>query len=152
MDQFLVHILKIAPSFLKGRVLKPADYNLFQVYHDTDGHETNLYNPFITLANHFLDKVPNILDVVCCRDDKVIVKGSAGQRKPDVVLVGKEALAIGDRISVDNLSKEGPKYDPFYWFELRAFCEFKTADVVVHHPLGMAIFWCILVTGLTSVI
>src|ERR1700722_1455245 len=86
LEQFLVHILKIAPSDVnQGRsTLKPADYQLFQkqmkVYHDTTGHETNLYNPFVRLANQIVDIVTNTLEVVFCRDDPVFVKGSAGRR------------------------------------------------------------------------
>jgi len=59
------------------------------------------------------------------------MKGSSGQWKPDVVGVHWKCLQIVERSSVDNLMKEGPNEQPFWWTELLSFLEFK----LNHHDL-----------------
>ncbi|KAJ6521735.1 hypothetical protein B0H19DRAFT_1244563, partial [Mycena capillaripes] len=90
---------------------------------DAYTRETELYRPFIELANHCIGKKAKIR---FCRDDPTIVHGSDAERKPDVVSIWEAALALGGRSSADNLSQGGPGKDAaFHWMELIAFWEFK---------------------------
>ncbi|KAJ7221120.1 hypothetical protein C8J57DRAFT_1482502 [Mycena rebaudengoi] len=96
-----------------------AKYNRWDAYK----HETELYKPFVELANYCIGKPAKIR---FCRDDPTIVLGSDAERKPDVVTVWGAALALGDRTSADNLSDTGPgRSNAFHWMELIAFFEFK---------------------------
>jgi len=90
-------------------------------------HETHRYSPFIILANHVVDKLAHNYesDLSFCRNDPIYVRGSSGQRKPDVVGVIWRSLQLAARSSVDNLMKDGPNGQPFWWTELLAFLEFK---------------------------
>ncbi|KAJ7445440.1 hypothetical protein FB451DRAFT_1148766 [Mycena latifolia] len=96
-----------------------AGYNRWDVYKN----ETELYQPFVELANYCIGKQARIQ---FCRDDPTIVLGSDAERKPDVVGIWKAALALGSRTSADNLSKGGPgRSGAFHWMKLIAFWEFK---------------------------
>jgi hypothetical protein len=96
-----------------------ANYNRWDAYK----HETELYKPFVELANYCLGRKSKIQ---FCRDDPTIVLGSDAERKPDTVNIWWAALALGSRTSVDNLSGGGPgKLDAFHWMEILAFWEFK---------------------------
>jgi hypothetical protein len=96
-----------------------ANYNRWDAYK----HETELYKPFVELANYCLGKKSKIQ---FCRDDPTIVLGSDAERKPNTVNIWWAALALGSRTSVDNLSGGGPgKLDAFHWMEILAFWEFK---------------------------
>jgi hypothetical protein len=87
--------------------------------------ETELYRPFVEMANYCLKKL-NSRPIVFCRDDPVIVLGSDAHRKPDVVIVEEAALRIEGRDSVDNLSENGPPDGlAFHWIELVSFWEFE---------------------------
>ncbi|KAJ7877113.1 hypothetical protein B0H14DRAFT_1690311 [Mycena olivaceomarginata] len=95
-----------------------AKYNRWDVYKK----ETELYQPFVELANYCIGKKAKIQ---LCRDDPTIVHGSDAERKPDVVSIWAAALALGSRINADNL-RDGPgKANAFHWMELIAFWEFK---------------------------
>jgi hypothetical protein len=95
-----------------------ARYNRWDVYKK----ETELYQPFVELANYCIGKKAKIQ---LCRDDPTIVHGSDAERKPDVVSIWAAALALGSRINADNL-RDGPgKANAFHWMELIAFWEFK---------------------------
>ncbi|KAJ7875176.1 hypothetical protein B0H14DRAFT_2437500 [Mycena olivaceomarginata] len=101
---------------------------LVRVYSETEfSRETELYHPFVTLANWCLGQMHTTGDVQFCRNDPTIVLDSDADRKPDVVNVA-EAI-IKKRDGVDNLSKDGPKDSPFYWRELLSFWEFKFEDI-----------------------
>ncbi|KAJ7718758.1 hypothetical protein DFH07DRAFT_933460 [Mycena maculata] len=102
-----------------------ARYNRWDMYKD----ETELYQPFVELANYCIGKQARIQ---FCRDDPTIVLGSDAERKPDVVSIWKAALALGSRTSPDNLSEGGPgRSDAFHWMELIAFWEFKFVPVTL---------------------
>jgi hypothetical protein len=55
----------------------------------------------------------------------VFVGGSHVERKPDVTGVCYERLEVSERLSVDNLMKDGPDGDCFWWTEILFFFEFK---------------------------
>ncbi|KAJ6529869.1 hypothetical protein DFH09DRAFT_153470 [Mycena vulgaris] len=94
-------------------------YNWFDSYQ----RETDLYGPFVELANYCIGKQAKIQ---FCRNDPTFVLGSEADRKPDVLNIWKSALRLGDRLNVDNLSLGGPgKGNAFHWMELLAFWEFK---------------------------
>ncbi|KAF7326535.1 Other 1 protein kinase [Mycena venus] len=96
-----------------------ARYNRWDVYK----HETELYQPFVELANYCIGRQTK---VQFCRNDPTIVLGSDAERKPDVVSIWEATLALGARTSADNLSDGGPgKLNAFHWMELIAFWEFK---------------------------
>ncbi|KAJ6598737.1 hypothetical protein B0H10DRAFT_2085083 [Mycena sp. CBHHK59/15] len=96
-----------------------SKYNRWTAYK----HETELYQPFVELANYCIGKQANIQ---FCRDVPTIVLGSDAERKPDVVSIWKAALTLGARTDADNLSDGGPgRLNAFHWMELIAFWEFK---------------------------
>ncbi|KAJ7917810.1 hypothetical protein B0H13DRAFT_314367 [Mycena leptocephala] len=114
---------------MKGRSPKMENDSKFQDYlarynrWDVHKAETELYQPFVELANYCIGQRAKIQ---FCRDDPTIVHGSDAERKPDVVSIWEAALALGARTSVDNFSDGGPgKFDAFHWMELIAFWEFK---------------------------
>ncbi|KAJ6497924.1 hypothetical protein DFH09DRAFT_1204450 [Mycena vulgaris] len=95
-----------------------AKYNRWDAYK----HETELYQPFVELANYCIGKQAKIR---FGRDDPTIALGSDAERKP-VVSIWEAALALGARTSADNLSDGGPgRLNAFHWMELIAFREFK---------------------------
>jgi hypothetical protein len=91
--------------------------------------EADRYQPFVELANHVMGRLGQNAEVsfTFCRNDPTIVKGSDGERKPDVVGVRWESLTeVSDRSCPDNLKKGGPgKEAAFWWTELVSFWEFK---------------------------
>ncbi|KAJ7357242.1 hypothetical protein DFH08DRAFT_736677 [Mycena albidolilacea] len=103
----------------RTRELKTALEN----YRKNAGRETDLYAPFVTLANHCLGKDASIQ---FCRDDPQIIRGSPAQRKPDVISVMFAALLLSARDGADNLQDRGPPDDDaFHWLETISFWEFK---------------------------
>ncbi|KAJ7231053.1 hypothetical protein B0H12DRAFT_1192785 [Mycena haematopus] len=126
VDQFFKWILRITEPQDTGEMERDSkfqefmnDYNQWPTY----THETELYKPFVELANYCLDKEG--AEIQLCRNDPTIVHGSDARRKPDVLSIWRAALALS-RGSVDNLSKGGPGKDyAFHWMELLAFWEFK---------------------------
>ncbi|KAJ7025709.1 hypothetical protein C8F04DRAFT_1268848 [Mycena alexandri] len=106
---------------------------------ETSHRETTMYRPFIELANRCLidlglrKKKPVDSDLIFCRNDPTIIRGSDAQRKPDVlnVLMG---ILKARKLNIDELFDKGPS-EPFYWPNVLAFWEFKrgktksTADV-----------------------
>ncbi|KAJ7025736.1 hypothetical protein C8F04DRAFT_1127406 [Mycena alexandri] len=106
---------------------------------ETSHRETTMYRPFIELANRCLidlglrKKKPVDSDLIFCRNDPTIIRGSDAQRKPDVlnVLMG---IMKARKLNIDELLDKGPS-EPFYWPNVLAFWEFKrgktktTADV-----------------------
>ncbi|KAJ7903267.1 hypothetical protein B0H13DRAFT_2335120 [Mycena leptocephala] len=110
---------------------------LLAKYRQEFTYETDLYHPFVELANHCTDQLlgsgKRDENTVFCRNDPSIICGSHGQRKPDVVTVKHADLKIGARGHVpDNLSKGGPTREsgmvPFHWRDLLGFWEFKVDD------------------------
>ncbi|KAK7029724.1 hypothetical protein R3P38DRAFT_3512436 [Favolaschia claudopus] len=89
--------------------------------------ETYLYHPFVEMANWYLKEM-GYKNVVFCRNDPIIVLGSAGERKPDVLNVDP-SLIKGDRINIDHLSEGGPVGDAFYWSDIPGYWEFKPDEI-----------------------
>ena len=54
----------------------------------------------------------------------MLVGGSCAGRKPDAVGVRNQSLEVSERLSVDNLMKDGPDGAYFWWTELFLFFEF----------------------------
>ncbi|KAF8798526.1 hypothetical protein BYT27DRAFT_7150876 [Phlegmacium glaucopus] len=101
---------------------------LLSKYQDKVNYETERYDPFNSLANYIATELNKYFPseiIVICRNDHVPVEGSFAQRIPDCVAVHMSAMLQGERTGWDNLSKDGPKTNPFHWFELLAFLEFK---------------------------
>ncbi|KAJ7804338.1 hypothetical protein B0H14DRAFT_3486344 [Mycena olivaceomarginata] len=91
-----------------------AKYNQWDVYE----RETQLYQPFVELANYCIGNKLKFNSVAMTRP--------VSSGKPDVVSIWAAALALGARTSADNLADGGPgKLSPFHWMELIAFWEFK---------------------------
>ncbi|KAJ7823857.1 hypothetical protein B0H14DRAFT_2597611 [Mycena olivaceomarginata] len=94
---------------------------LLTKYRRESTDKPDLYHPFL-LGSGKRDE-----NVVFCRNDPSIIRGSHGQRKPDVVTVKHADLKIGARKNVpENLSKGGPT--AFHWIDLLSFWEFKVDD------------------------
>jgi cytochrome P450 len=94
VDQFLCHILQV-PSALLQKKVAPTIQGLQKAVHEYTsifGHETLRYHPFVKLANLIISETLNTLDIRFCRNDPVFVKGSFGDRKPDVVGVCYDAV------------------------------------------------------------
>ena len=91
-------------------------------------HEVDRYHPFVDLADHVGQFGLNtqVRFTFCC-NDPTIVRGSDGERKPDVVGVRWKSLEqVPERSSPDNLKKDGPGQEwAFWWTELLSFWEFK---------------------------
>ena len=103
---------------------------MVETYAQPITHESERYHPFVTLANHVLGGLRKALGAVTsfvtlCRNDPMYIRGSDADRKPDNAIVDVDAAQKGARISVDNMSKEGPAEEPFSWWELLGFCEHK---------------------------
>ncbi|KAJ7882819.1 hypothetical protein B0H14DRAFT_1458935 [Mycena olivaceomarginata] len=138
VDDFLRDILRVPNDWTdKRKISETPDFKTKLANYLADvEEETALYYPFVTLANDCLDKLGvGYKTLQFCRNDPVIVRGSKGGRKPDVVNVGAEGLydgkydplCFGDRIGVDDMSVTGPA-TAFHWRELLSFWEFKLAD------------------------
>ncbi|KAJ6542223.1 hypothetical protein DFH09DRAFT_47189 [Mycena vulgaris] len=140
MELFMPQEANVSASAeIAAIVTNPTFQKLLAAYQQPTRHETDLYDPFVKLANYCLQELagsshPNI---VFCRNDPAIVRDSHAQRKPDVLTVESTALKIGHRDSVDNLSKTGPtggrtndEIAAFHWLEIRGFFEFKVEDSV----------------------
>ena len=73
------------------------------------------------LANYVVDELAHNnseFNLSFCHNDPIYVKGLSGQWKPDVVTICRKSLWIAERLSVDNLMKEGPNEQPFWRTEL----------------------------------
>jgi hypothetical protein len=88
-------------------------------------HETDLYHPFVELANQCVAELVGNDRPVFCRNDPIIVRGSDAARKPDVVALLRAILQRADRESEDGMSEGGPAGAAFHWRELLSFWEFK---------------------------
>ncbi|KAF8268559.1 hypothetical protein EI94DRAFT_1138870 [Lactarius quietus] len=133
-DEFLNDILRLSPEWISQNTSQ-----IHNIVHDKKfqkavskycifmKHESSRYPPFIELANHVVSQLNTNSDskICLCRNDRVIVKGSSADRKPDVVGVRRQSVETPERISVDNLMDDGPKQAPFWWTELFFFFEFK---------------------------
>jgi hypothetical protein len=97
-------------------------------------HETERYHPFTELVNHAMDQLRDGEEFVVsfCRNDPVIVKGSYAQRKPDGAGVEHDVLNEGERGGVDNLSKEGPHGNAFFWTDFISFLEFNVKVFILN--------------------
>jgi hypothetical protein len=97
-------------------------------------HETERYHPFTELVNHAMEQLRDSEEFVVsfCRNDPIIVKGSYAQRKPDGAGVEHDVLNEGERGGVDNLSKEGPHGNTFFWTDFISFLEFKVRGFVLN--------------------
>jgi hypothetical protein len=133
-DAFLNEVLHLSTdwiernaSHIRGIVDTKPFLAMISKYCEPMAHETHRYSPFIVLANHVVGKLAHNSEsnLSFCRNDPIHVRGSSGQRKPDVVGVIWRCLQLAARSSVDNLMKDGPNGQPFWWTELLAFLEFK---------------------------
>jgi hypothetical protein len=140
-DKFLHLVFGFDPNWrentdgnhhMKAVVSDPKFQELLSNYCLPVDVETDRYHPFVRLANYIVDKLQirpshqdEGLSIAFCRNDSVPVRGSFGERKPDVVVVMKDVLGLPGRDSADNLSKAGPTELPFQWVEILAFWEFK---------------------------
>ncbi|KAJ7846919.1 hypothetical protein B0H13DRAFT_2285691 [Mycena leptocephala] len=91
--------------------------------------ETDLYHPFVELANQCVAELVGNDRPVFCRNDPIIVRGSDAARKPDVVALLRAILQRADRESEDGMSEGGPAGAAFHWRELLSFWEFKATDI-----------------------
>ncbi|KAJ6614855.1 hypothetical protein B0H10DRAFT_2220954 [Mycena sp. CBHHK59/15] len=133
---FLQEILHVSPEG-KERMQNLAATKGFQTkldaYKQEVGRETDLYEPFVELANFCLGKF-GLNHLQFCRNDPTIIRGSKSSRKPDVVNVEGEALGKKGRggVTPKHMHKAGPgREGAFHWPELRSFWEFKVEDVTV---------------------
>ena len=133
-DEFLNEILHLPTDWIKRNasqisciVNAKSFSDKVSTYCELVSHETHRYPPFIILANYVVNKLAHNSEsnLSFCRNDPIYVKGSSGQRKPDVVGVCWRSLQIAERLSVDNLMKEGPNEQHFWWTELLSYLEFK---------------------------
>ena len=116
----------------------PRFGSLLDKYKDDVRHETERYRPFNNLANYIIAELEKRYPseeelIILCRNDHVPVEGSSASRSPDCVIVPASAMGHGERTSFDNLSKDGPKTNPFHWCELLAFVEFKLENRELHN-------------------
>ena len=133
-DEFLNDILHLAPDWIGKNASRISDIvhtqcfgEMVSKYCEPVTRETSRYPPFIILANHVFDHLDHNPDCnICfCRNDPVLVGGSRAERKPDVAGVRYESLEVLERLSVDNLMKDGPNGACFWWTEILVFFEFK---------------------------
>ncbi|KAJ7067149.1 hypothetical protein C8F01DRAFT_1247545 [Mycena amicta] len=105
------------------------EMNIYNQPWNTYTHETQLYKPFIELANYCIGTKTNLR---FGRNDPIIVLGSNAPRKPDVVSVWNAALTLRnfDVNTLSDLKEPGPRGKPFHWRDLLTFWEFK------HVPKG----------------
>jgi len=139
-DEFLKHILRVPPEWsvqeqprIKEIVSTKRYQDVLQRYTARIHNETERYHPFIELVNHAMEKLraQNKFVVSFCRNDPIIIKGSYAQRKPDGAGVENGVLNEGERGGVDNLSKEGPVGNAFFWTDLVSFLEFKVKTFIL---------------------
>jgi len=133
-DEFLKHILRVSPewrlqekSSIEKIVNSKRYQDMLQCYTSQIHHETERYHPFTELVNHAMEQLRGQDEFVVsfCRNDPIIVKGSYAQRKPDSTGVENDVVNEGERGGVDNLSKEGPVGNAFFWTDVISFLEFK---------------------------
>ena len=134
LDEFLNEILHLPTDWIKqnkSQISCIVDTKPFldkvSTYCQPVGCETHHYPPFIILTNYVIDQLVHHSEsnLSFCCNDPIYVKGSSGQQKPDVVGDCWRSLQIAERSSVDNLMKEGPNEQPFWWTELLSFLELK---------------------------
>lgn len=125
-------VLRLAPDWTEqnhSRISQIASGKTFKrnlaSYRKRVSDECARYRPFIELANGIIDKLDRSANLSFCRNDPIVVRGSSGDRKPDVVCVHRESVYVPERDPVDNLMKEGPKEVPFWCTEILMFVEFK---------------------------
>ena len=80
--------------------------------------ETASYKPFADLANHVMKHFNASKEVVFCRNDPTIIRGSSAERKPDVTVVHQKS------------TKEEFLIKPFLWTKILSFFEFKKTKYV----------------------
>jgi len=133
-DDFLHHVLHAPSDWIeknRSKISGIIEDTQFQkhisAYREPVSHETGRYQPFVELANFVIDALGqnSHSNLTFCRNDPVIVRGSSGERKPDVAGVCWKSIQVLERSSVDNLMVEGPKEEPFWWTEWLSYYEFK---------------------------
>jgi hypothetical protein len=142
-DEFLNDILNLAPDWIIknasqiSNIVKSQSFKKMVSKYCKERHETSRYPPFIDLGNDVMRQLggnPNSESDMCfCRNDPVIVGGPCAHRKPDVAGVRRQSLEVEERMSVDNLMKDGPNSMRFSWTELLSFFEFK----LIHKELSL---------------
>lgn len=131
-DQFLHTFLSIPVDFLPKYGLSMAKHfckdhsymPYIRKYAKAVTHENQRYIPFVELVNHVMPICCGKNNVVSCRNDAIIVRGSVAQRKPDVVFMPPSATTLGKRGGVSKMPN-GPEAEPFHWVELWGFVEHK---------------------------
>lgn len=132
-DEFLNETLHLPTDWIKRNesqisciVNAKSFSDKVSTYCEPVSHETHRYPPFIILTNFIVNMLAHNseFNLSFCRNDPIYVRGSSGQRKPDVVSVCWRSLRVAERSSVDNLMK-GPNKQPFWWTELLSYLEFK---------------------------
>jgi hypothetical protein len=152
-DSFLEHFLNIpitSPAWLSenlstiNKILEQdiLYLQLVQEYARKISVEMDRYQPFVKLANHAISQIrgnKSESNIVFCRNDPAYIQGSAADRKPDTVIVNIDTALAGLRGGVDNMSKEGPKEQPFHWDELLSFFEHKQdkGELVIDLTTGL---------------
>ena len=133
-NEFLNDVLHLAPDWIKQNssiisdIVHTEQYkSMISKYCEPVTHETSCYPSFIVLVNYVMDHLgcdPRT-NLFFFRNDPVLVGGSYAGRKPDMVGMCNQGLEVPERLSVDNLMKEGPDGACFWWTELLLFFEFK---------------------------
>ncbi|KAJ7086597.1 hypothetical protein C8R43DRAFT_311051 [Mycena crocata] len=127
VKDFFRIILDVSEGVTEDLLSLGADQNLRRLLENYDPsnitHETELYRPFVELANSRLDNLSG-QEIRLVRNDPKIVLGSAAARKPDLATISSTSLLLGERDSPDNLAENGPAHS-FHWLELVGFWEFK---------------------------
>jgi hypothetical protein len=127
LDQFLSGILHLPSDWEQSfgpkisQITSGSKFEkLMKVYDPaTVKQETDLYDPFVRLANHCLEAL-SAGSIKFCQNDLT--------RKPDLVIVEEDVFKRGERNSANNLSEEGLESGAFHWRELLFFWEFKLGD------------------------
>lgn len=131
VDEFLHEILRVPAGWEDTRKIPDtaAFKKKMDKYTATDiSKETALYHPFVELANDCLAQLRvEWKNLQFCRNNPVIVRGSKGARKPDVVNVKGPTVNLSGRLGVDEMAQDGPEGAAFHWRELLSFWEFKLA-------------------------
>ncbi|KAI5120094.1 hypothetical protein M0805_001250 [Coniferiporia weirii] len=137
-DDFL-HALGLDPGLLQS-----ADEKLLEIARDDDtlnlrnkycedvGNETQRYGPFCELANHIISKLPSQRrPIVFCRNDPRCIKGMfSNDRKPDVVVLEGEDLAVADGKWREH-SSNGPRGIKWTWSDVLHAFEFKASKSAI---------------------
>lgn len=143
-DQFLHDVLRLSleeldPSTIPKvkKIMASRKYQRhIEAYCQECTKEPMRYAPFTSLVEYiFKELSPKQApeDICLCRNDPVIVQGSAGARKPDVV--GIHRRGIDQRGSIDDMNERGPASQPFSWRDLVSFWEFKYVSKLLPLPL-----------------